>query len=431
MPSPYFLYIIVPLWTRSFLKQNSLLIYHKKHDTLTNFPTGAEALLIALQTPTPKGSMGVPVLLWGKPGIGKSSFLEGLNQTDFPVLTLIASIHDPTDFSGLPIHHEGQVRYAVPEWVNKFSDDGDGLLFLDELTTAPPSVQAALLRVVLERRVGFHPLPPGVRIVAAANPPDMITGGWELSPPLRNRFVHLHWDMPTSVYLEALQSGFEVATLPKINKEEHAERLPVWKVKVGAFLKRTPNLLSTSPEDDIYGFASPRTWDFVAQLLTSCDLLGQAPTSEQKASKACISLVKGCIGEGAALPFLSFLKDLKLPDPAAVLDNKEAVKLSGLDDSELYIFFSTLGDELMSRIQKNSFLKSTHRFFELTQQVFDNGRRDLIYVSLRKAVRGKLLEYAVESAADKSPEDSDKMLEYIQDLFSDEVFSKYIEVFEK
>ena len=174
-----------------------------------------------------------------------------MNAEEFPVLTLIASIHDPTDFSGLPIHHEGQVRYAIPEWVNQFSQDGDGLLFLDELTTAPPSVQAALLRVVLERRVGFHPLPNGVRIVAAANPPDMITGGWELSPPLRNRFVHLNWEMPARVYLEGLQNGWEKATLPQIDPAQHEKLLPTWKVKVAAFLKRTPNLLSSSPDDDI------------------------------------------------------------------------------------------------------------------------------------------------------------------------------------
>jgi len=396
-----------------------------------NFPTGAEALLIAMQTPSPKGHTGIPVLLWGKPGIGKSSFLEGLNTEEFPVLTLIASIHDPTDFSGLPIHHEGQVRYAIPEWVNQFSQEGQGLLFLDELTTAPPSVQAALLRVVLERRVGFHPLPDEVRIVAAANPPDMITGGWELSPPLRNRFVHLNWEMPARVYMEALQNGWEKATLPSIDPEEHEKLLPTWKVKIAAFLKRTPNLLSTSPEDDIYGFASPRTWDFVASLLTSCDLLGEAPTIKQSASKVSISLVKGCIGEGAALPFLSFLKDLKLPDPEEVLDGKTQVKLGSLDDSELYIFFSTLGEELMRRVEKQSFLSSTHIFFQLTENIFEIGRRDLIYVSLRKIIREKLLEYAVEAAGNKSAQDSEAMLEHIQKLFSDEVFSQYIEVFEK
>ncbi|MEM1216217.1 MAG: MoxR family ATPase, partial [Bacteroidota bacterium] len=189
---------------------------------MSQLPTGARALLLALQTPSPKGSMGIPVLLWGKPGVGKSSFIEALATEAFPVLTLIASIHDPTDFSGLPVFQDGKVHYAPPQWLNQFEEQQDGLLFLDELTTAPPAVQAALLRVVLERRVGFHPLPARVRIVAAANPPDLMVGGWELSPPLRNRFIHLQWDLPLQVYVDALVSDFARGVLPEIDPLAHA-----------------------------------------------------------------------------------------------------------------------------------------------------------------------------------------------------------------
>ena len=83
---------------------------------------------------------------------------------------------------------------APPDWAVRLVRAGRGLLFLDELSTAPPAVQAALLRVVLERRVGALQLPAGaVRIVAAANPRVGAADGWELSPPLANRFVHLYW----------------------------------------------------------------------------------------------------------------------------------------------------------------------------------------------------------------------------------------------
>jgi hypothetical protein len=100
-------------------------------------PRGAQALLVALQTPAPNGQQGIPVILWGKPGVGKSSFLQQLERPDFPVLTLLASIHDPTDFSGLPVLREGEVHYARPAWLGEFSVAGEGILFLDELTTAP------------------------------------------------------------------------------------------------------------------------------------------------------------------------------------------------------------------------------------------------------------------------------------------------------
>ncbi len=76
-----------------------------------------DALCIALETPAPNGAIGIPVLLWGKPGTGKSAFVQSFSQSDFPVYVLIASIHDPTDFSGLPVYdaHAGTARFAAPD----------------------------------------------------------------------------------------------------------------------------------------------------------------------------------------------------------------------------------------------------------------------------------------------------------------------------
>lgn len=115
-------------------------------------------------------------------------------------MVLIASIHAPTDFSGLPIHENGLARFIPPEWTLAFDEAGQGILFLDELTTSPPSVQAALLRIVLERKVGFGSLPHGVRVVAATNPTDVAVVGWKLSAPLSNRFVHIQWELSTDTY---------------------------------------------------------------------------------------------------------------------------------------------------------------------------------------------------------------------------------------
>ena len=130
---------------------------------------------------------GVPTLVWGAPGVGKTAHIRAVaSKQGWQLIEIIASLHDPTDFNGLPVLHNGGVRFAPPDWVYQFEEQGQGILFLDELTTAPPTVQAALLRLVLERKVGAHSLPAGVRIVAAANPPDIAASGWELSPPLAN-----------------------------------------------------------------------------------------------------------------------------------------------------------------------------------------------------------------------------------------------------
>ncbi|WP_155738840.1 AAA family ATPase, partial [Rhodococcus pyridinivorans] len=150
-----------------------------------------EALMVAV-------TADLPVLLWGEPGIGKTAVLsQHAEAVDLPLTTVIASVHEPSDFSGLPVLGDDPatrgVPMAPPDWAVRLVQAGRGLLFLDELSTAPPAVQAALLRLVLERRIGALQLPPGVRIVAAANPPSSAADGWELSPPLANRFVHLHW----------------------------------------------------------------------------------------------------------------------------------------------------------------------------------------------------------------------------------------------
>ncbi|MFK7933787.1 MAG: AAA family ATPase [Saprospiraceae bacterium] len=394
-----------------------------------NLPTSARALLIALQTPTPKGTTGIPVILWGPPGVGKSSFLESLDQANFPVLTLIASIHDPTDFSGLPVHNNGSVQYAVPEWVQKFDKEGDGLLFLDELTTAPPSVQAALLRVVLERKVGFHPLPKGVRIVAAANPPDLMVGGWDLSPPLRNRFVHLQWDLPTNVYIDALSNGFPVADLPEIDAQRHAQILPTWKLLVAAFLKRAPNLLHGSPEENPFGFASPRTWDYAAHLLAACELAGHSPLEKGADVTPAVQLLTGALGEGTTIAFMNFVQNIKLPDPAQVLDGEVEIDVSKLNDGEVYVLFGTLNNILRERLEDDNLHESVLRYFDLLEAIFEAGKRDLVYVSMKQIIKEGLLTRAM-AAAQKDAAALQKIMTGMTKLFSDTGLNEFIEVFE-
>jgi hypothetical protein len=363
-------------------------------------PKGAEELLIALQTPSPKGHLGIPALLWGAPGEGKSSFVESLRRDDFPVVTLIASIHDPTDFSGLPVHLNGQVRFAPPEWTFAFDETGQGILFLDELTTAPPSVQAALLRVILERKVGFRPLPKGVRVVAAANPPDQVVGGWELSPPLRNRFVHIRWALSGEIYRKALREGFGQPSLPAIDPDAHAEAEKFWRRMVEVFLRRYPHLAKTNPSDEEYAFASPRTWDFAIALMASCDLLGKAPKPGQKGSEVFLNLVEGCVGKGAAVAFAEFLQTLtlQLPDPDEVLDGKIPLDLKSFRDDELYAFFSALAAALVRRQTQPNFVDAMLVFLELTEQVSNDGRIDTIFVSLQQVAKGKLLQQAINAA---------------------------------
>ena len=392
-----------------------------------HLPTGAQSLLIALATPAPRGDTGIPVLLWGRPGVGKSSFIEGLANGQLPVTTLIASIHDPTDFSGLPVLEDGRVRYAVPRWVDDFTDDGDGILFLDELSTAPPSVQSALLRVVFERKVGFHPLPSGVRIVAAANPPDLMVGGWELSPPLRNRFVHLDWDIPTDLYVHSLTSGWETGELPEVEAKAHAEKLRFFQTRIAGFLRVKPDALHANPEENKYGFASPRSWDFTAALLATSDLLGYRINDEAN-NQVLFELATGCLGEATAIMLLEYLRNLRLPDPVDVLTGQVIVPLEELDDSELFVLFAGLNDHLKKELDSDRLLPWSDPYLALADRAFKDGRRDVIFVPLKELASTTWLVRLMAKGQAAGPEKFAIISASINSLFSDEGLREFIEV---
>ena len=384
-----------------------------------NLPTGAEALLIALQTPAPNGLTGIPVLLWGRPGVGKSSFIEGLATEDLKVLTIIASIHDPTDFSGLPVHQDGKVRYVAPAWISDFDGKEEGILFLDELSTCPPAVQAALLRVVFERRVGFTPLPDHVRIVAAANPPDLMVGGWELSPPMRNRFVHIDWDIPPGLFTTALRDGWENGTLPTLDRRRFDELLPRYRARVAAFLRVSPDQLHGDPGAEKYGYASPRSWEYAAHLLTACAAL-DLPTN--------LDLLRGCLGEGTAVALAEYLANLRLPDPEKVLAGEEVVDLASFDDGEIYVLFAGMESVLLRGDAGENYLAYGRRFLRMNEEMNAAGRRDVIFVSLRRLARAGFLTQLLVVAQQAGPEVYSSTLDRINEIFHDTDLIEFVDV---
>jgi len=384
-----------------------------------HFPAGAESLLIALNTPSPNGLIGIPVLLWGRPGVGKSSFIESLASEKWKVLTIIASIYDPTDFSGLPMMDEGGVKYIAPSWVDELGDADESILFLDELSTCPPSVQAALLRVVLERKVGFKEIPQNVRIVAAANPPDLMVGGWELSPPMRNRFVHVNWDISTETYLNALSSGWQPGKIMDIDAEKHARLLPAWKDKIAAFLKVSSELLHGDPSKNDYGYASPRSWDNAIHLLASCDVLGMKPSLE---------LIEGCLGEGIAIALAEYLNNLKQPNPLDVLSEKIKINTNEFNDGELYILFNGMERVLQNPELEGSFLLHAKVFLDISQEVTLSGKLDVIFVSIQKLARKGFLTKVITKARVEQPEEYETYMLKITQLFKEEGLVEFIDV---
>jgi ATPase family protein associated with various cellular activities (AAA) len=265
----------------------------------------------------------VPVLLWGAPGTGKTSAIRAMAETmGLPCETVIASIREPSDFAGLPVISDKTVHFAPPRWAQRLAEAGTGILFLDELSTAPPAVQAALLRVVLERTVGDLALPADVAVVAAANPPEQAADGWDLSAPLANRLCHLSWETTPKSIADGLASGWSAPDVPLLpDGWESGELLN--RGLVATFLRARPALAIAPPTDATAagrGWPSPRTWEMAARLVTAAAAAGAGDQARS-------ALIRGAVGEGAGVEFLAWVTEMDLPDPEAVLADPASFRL--------------------------------------------------------------------------------------------------------
>lgn len=304
-----------------------------------------EIMKAALLTPAFGGRWGLPLLFEGESGTGKSSIIKQVaNELGLHVEQILPSTKDPTDISGLPIVTEaGSLRYAPPAWAESLSKAQGGLLFIDELTTCSPAVQAALLGVVLDGVVGDHVLPPSVRILSACNAVDDAADGNPLAPPMANRFCHIAWKQPSAddwgTYMLESVSKFSGST-SSVSKDlaaEEARVLKLWpeamskaSAYVTSFVTKQPQLLQFKPASDSpeisKAWPSARTWEFATRALASSYVHGLSTKDTQ-------TLVAGFVGVPAASQFLTWLQQADLPDPKELLQGKAvwSVQKSRLD----------------------------------------------------------------------------------------------------
>ncbi|MEV1114538.1 AAA family ATPase [Actinosynnema sp. NPDC049800] len=331
---------------------------------------------IQLEALTLAVSADLPVLLWGEPGIGKTAALNQLaDALDLPLTTVIASVHEPSDFSGLPVVGDDPavqgVPMAPPDWAVRLVRAGRGLLFLDELSTAPPAVQAALLRVVLERRIGALRLPPGVRIVAAANPRSSAADGWELSPPLANRFVHLRWAHDHEVVVRGLGGTWPRASLPRLDPGRLAEAVAFARRAVCGLLAARPGLVHQLPKSEAGrggAWPSPRSWEMALRLIAFA-------TAADASREVLSTLVRATVGDGPGLELLASLDRMDLPDPEALLADPAAAVLPERGDLR-----QTVLDGVVEAVRRRPDRSRWDAAWSLLVLALETGAPDLVVV---------------------------------------------------
>jgi len=235
-----------------------------------------------------------PVMLWGPPGVGKSQMVAQVGaRHGVPVLDIRLSQMEPSDLRGIPFRAGTTVEWAVPAMLPDADRHGErGLLFLDEITSAAPSISAAAYQLILDRRLGEYRVPDGWAIIAAGNRQGDRGVTYSMPAPLANRFQH-----------------FEVTT--------HLDDWVAWAYRNGiderliAFLRFRPELLfEFDPAHNPVAFPSPRSWEFAHRALHK---FIDVPA-------LLLGALQGCVGPAAGIECKAFIDNLdNLPDIDAIV----------------------------------------------------------------------------------------------------------------
>ena len=304
-----------------------------------------------------------PIFLWGPPGIGKSDIIKQLGaELDAHVIDVRLSLWEPTDIKGIPYFdsNDGTMRWAPPAELpsaEMAAKHKSIILFLDEMNSAAPAVQAAAYQLILNRRVGTYQLPDNVVLVAAGNRETDKGVTFRMPAPLANRFVHLEMQVDWDDY-------FEWAVENNIHKDV-----------VGFLTFSKKDLYDFDPKSSSRAFATPRSWSFVSELLTDDDVDTETLTD----------LVSGSVGEGLAVKFMAHRKVAsKMPDPRDILSGK-VKKMESKEISAMYSLTISLCYELKDACDKKAkdWNDQVNYFFRF---VMDNFETELVIMGTKLAL---------------------------------------------
>jgi MoxR-like ATPase len=264
-----------------------------------------------------------PVMLWGPPGVGKSQMVAHIaTRHQVPMIDIRLSQMEPSDLRGIPFRVEDRVEWAIPAILPDAERHGStGILFLDEITSAPPAVSAAAYQLILDRRLGEYQVPDHWAIFAAGNRQGDRGVTYSMPAPLANRFSHFEVDTHLDDWVAwAYQSGID-------------ERLI-------AFLRFRPELLfDFDPAHNPVAFPSPRSWEFAHRGLKKFE---DHPELLQ-------GTLQACVGPAAGIELTAFVNSLdQMPDLDAIVRG-DAVPVPREIDLQYAVAAALVGKAIRSK----------------------------------------------------------------------------------
>ncbi len=228
------------------------------------------------------------VMLWGAPGVGKSQGIRQVAEAirlrtgkKVSIIDVRLLLFNPVDLRGIPTANEDK---TLAVWLKPRifdmdeSEDTVNILFLDEISAAPPSVQAAAYQITLDRVIGEHRLPENCIVIAAGNRVTDKSVAYKMPKALANRLCHIE-------IKEDEESWHNWAMETGIHK------------MVTGFLDYSPSaLMAFDHAEDENAFPTPRSWEMVSNILNY--------VSEDVARV--FPLIAGCVGTEAAYALRSW-----------------------------------------------------------------------------------------------------------------------------
>ena len=310
-----------------------------------------------------------PVFLWGAPGIGKSDIVKQITHSfsNSHLIDIRLSLWEPTDIKGIPYFdaNEGKMVWGAPSELPDAAMAAKYdtiVLFLDEMNSAAPSVQAAAYQLILNRKVGTYKLPDNVIIIAAGNRDADKGVTYRMPAPLANRFVHLELAV-------SFDDWFQWA----VDNNQHTD-------VIGYLTFAKNDLYDFDPKSSSRSFATPRSWSFVSELIEDDDDDDSTTTD----------LVAGAVGEGLAVKFMAHRKvSAKMPNPTDILSGK-VKELKTKEISAMYSLTVSLCYELKDASDNND-KKFDEKVNYFLRFAMDNFETELVVMGIKLA----LTQYAL------------------------------------